>query len=197
MQTEVESVASEEDDPSDKATKANEEVKIHETLTEPMKDPKERKLCVDVLSDNWNPMKGRAIKYVAPKMVNGEVEVEIEKEDIESEIRFWENSMILYVLEGDLSMNMLKNYMIKTWNYVKLPNMYFHDDGYFLLRFNSFEDRDEVMMKEPYSIRNMPMILKEWRPDFDLKKDLLRTLPIWIKLPKLPLHLWGEHSLKK
>ncbi|CAK8544239.1 unnamed protein product [Lathyrus sativus] len=26
---------------------------------------------------------------------------------------------------------------------------------------------------------------------------MLRTLPIWIKLPNLPLHLWGEKSLSK
>lgn len=41
------------------------------------------------------------------------------------------------------------------------------------------------------------MILKEWSPGFNLQKDLLRTLPIWIKLPQLPLHLWGVRRLNK
>ncbi|XP_058755378.1 uncharacterized protein LOC131628567 [Vicia villosa] len=40
-------------------------------------------------------------------------------------------------------------------------------------------------------------MLREWKPDFDLKRDMLRTLPIWVKLPKLPLHLWGAKSLSK
>ncbi|XP_058741780.1 uncharacterized protein LOC131614173 [Vicia villosa] len=43
----------------------------------------------------------------------------------------------------------------------------------------------------------MPMILKEWRIDFNLKRDLMRTIPIWVKLPQLPLHLWGVKSLNK
>ncbi|CAK8563193.1 unnamed protein product [Lathyrus sativus] len=56
---------------------------------------------------------------------------------------------------------------------------------------------DQVMLKGPYTIRNMPMLLREWQPGFNLKNDMLRALPIWIKLPNLPLHLWGEKSLSK
>ncbi|CAK8532594.1 unnamed protein product [Lathyrus sativus] len=78
-----------------------------------------------------------------------------------------------------------------------MPDLYYHDDGYFLLRFNSQGDKEVVMMKGPYTIRNMPMILKEWKTGFNLKKDLLRTLPIWVTLPQLPLHLWGGKSLSK
>ncbi|XP_058766375.1 uncharacterized protein LOC131639973 [Vicia villosa] len=75
--------------------------------------------------------------------------------------------------------------------------MYYHEDGYFLLRFKSHDDMDAVMMKGPYTLRNIPLIIKEWRPDYNVKEVLLRTLPIWIKLPKLPLHLWGARSLNK
>lgn len=53
------------------------------------------------------------------------------------------------------------------------------------------------MMKGPYTIRNMPVLLREWRRDFNLKKDLLRALPLWVKLPNLPLYLWGDNTLGK
>jgi hypothetical protein len=162
-------------------------MKLSETL-----DDKDRKLWVDVLTENRNPTRGRALKYVAPTLVNGEVEIVIEDADTQSEVQFWQTSLIMYVLGSELSMNLVKNYMVKTWNHVQLPDMYFHDDGYFILRFKSMEDRDSVLMNGPYTIRGMPMILKKWKPGFDMKKDMLRTLPIWIKLPKLPLELWGE-----
>lgn len=167
----------------------------------PKDDPKgnqeARRLWVDVISENRNPTKGRMMSYVAPKMVEGQIEIEIEDEDIESEIRYWENALILYVLGGDLSMNTIKNFMERNWNFVQLPDLYYHDDGYFLLRFKSHDDMEVVVMKGPYTIRSMPVVLKEWRPDFSLKQDMLRTIPIWIKLPKLPLYLWGERSLNK
>ncbi|KAL5184132.1 Transposon TX1 uncharacterized protein [Glycine soja] len=160
----------------------------------PMDPPK---LWVDAVSDNRNPSKGLSMEYVAPNMVNGEVEIEIEEDDIATEMKFWETTLILYALGEDLSMNAVKSYMVKMWNFVKLPEMYYHDNGYFILRFNSHDDMDAVLMKGPFTIRNVPLLLKEWKPDFNLQKDMLRTLPLWVKLPKLPLHLWGVKSLNK
>ncbi|XP_058766248.1 uncharacterized protein LOC131639814 [Vicia villosa] len=43
----------------------------------------------------------------------------------------------------------------------------------------------------------MPLLVREWRPDFNLHNDLLQTFPLWVKLPNLPLYLWGENSLNK
>ncbi|XP_058776921.1 uncharacterized protein LOC131651266 [Vicia villosa] len=152
-----------------------------ETLIEKNDSPK---LWVDILNENRNPTKG-------------DFDVEIEDEDVSSKLQFWENTFVLYGLGEDLSMNVVKNFMAKTWNFVTLPDMYYHEDGYFLLRFKSHDDMDAVMMKGPYTLRNIPLIIKEWRPDYNVKEDLLRTLPIWIKLPKLPLHLWGARCLNK
>ncbi|CAK8564031.1 unnamed protein product [Lathyrus sativus] len=124
-----------------------------------------------------------AIQFVAPKLVDGEIEVEIEDEDVELEVRFWEFSIIMYVIGANLSMNVVNSYMIKFWNLVKLPKTYYNDDGYFMLKFKSKRDRDGMMMKRPYTIHNMPMILMDWKLDFSIECDMLRALPIWIKLP--------------
>ncbi|XP_058775452.1 uncharacterized protein LOC131649713 [Vicia villosa] len=157
----------------------------------------ERKLWVDIVSENRNPSKGLSIQYVAPNLVDGEIEVAIEEDDVASEIHSWANSLILYAFGEDLSINMVKNYMAKTWNFVKLPDLYYNDDGYFILRFHSHDDMDAILMKGPYTLRNIPLLLQEWRPDFNLKRDMPRTLPIWVKLPQLPLYLWGAKSLSK
>ncbi|CAK8570661.1 unnamed protein product [Lathyrus sativus] len=86
---------------------------IKETLAEATKaQPGERKLWVDIINDNWNPAKGLTVEYVAPKVVNGMIEIDIEQEDIETEIRFWDNALILYIVGDDLSMNTVKNFII-------------------------------------------------------------------------------------
>ncbi|CAK8544929.1 unnamed protein product [Lathyrus sativus] len=124
-----------------------------ETLTEPSKtQTEERKPWVDVINDNRNPARGMAIEYVAPKLINGMIEIDIEQEDIETEIQFWDNALILYVVGDDLSMNTVKNFMQRMWNFVKMPDSYYHDDRYFLIRFSSQEDKEAVMMKGPYTI---------------------------------------------
>lgn len=41
-----------------------------------------------------------------------------------------------------------------------------------------------------------PMFLRQWAPDFEIKEDLLRVLPVWIQFPHLPLQ-WGTKSISK
>lgn len=156
-----------------------------------------KKLWVDVISGNRVASNGMAIGFVAPKLVDGETVVEIGEEDVESEIKYWETAVIMYAIGRELSMNAVKQFMSKFWNFVKLPDMFYHEEGYFILKFHSFIERDMVLTRGPFTIQNMPMILKEWSPDFNFKRDMLRTLPIWIKLPQLPLKMWGASSLGK
>ncbi|XP_058733384.1 uncharacterized protein LOC131604993 [Vicia villosa] len=166
---------------------------VTETLNPP-EGEQARKLWVDVISNNRK--NSMVLDFIAPKVVNGSVVVEIEKSDIESEVLYWESALIMYVLGGDLSMNSVKQFMMKNWNTVQLPDLLYHDDGYFLMKFKSFKE-EEILMNGPYMIKNMPMILRDWKPNFSMKKDMLRTIPLWVKLPQLPLEYWGANSLKK
>ncbi|GAU38712.1 hypothetical protein TSUD_396400 [Trifolium subterraneum] len=57
-----------------------------QNLENPTNTSEEKKLWVDVLSGNRNPGKGMKMEFVSPKVVNGEIEVEIEASDVISEI---------------------------------------------------------------------------------------------------------------
>lgn len=85
--------------------------------------------------------------------------------------------------------------MTKLWNFVSLPELYYRDEGYSSYFFSIKEDRVALMVKGPYTIYNMPMSLNEWAPDFELKGDLLKVMPIWVTFPHFPLNYWRENSL--
>ncbi|XP_060210421.1 uncharacterized protein LOC132637331 [Lycium barbarum] len=55
----------------------------------------------------------------------------------------------------------------------------------------------EVFYAGPYSINNKPMILKKWCPNFDFNAEFLTAIPLWVKLPKLPVSCWSSVSLSK
>lgn len=116
--------------------------------------------------------------YIASMVINGEIEVKINDEDVASKLQLWEKVLILYVLGEDMSMQAIKNFMQKTWNFVQLLDLFYHDKGYFILRFKDHDDMDVVMMKGPCSICGKLVLIKEWNPEFNLKKDLLHTIPI-------------------
>ncbi|XP_058784810.1 uncharacterized protein LOC131659670 [Vicia villosa] len=157
----------------------------------------EQKLWVDVISGNRLPDNGITIAYSAPKIVEGEIEVEIEAEDVQSKVKFWEHTLIMYVLGKELSMNDVKQFMLRTWNFIQLPELFYHDDGYFLMKFKNNKEKKMVLLRGPYSIHNMPTILKNWCLEFNFQRDMIRTIPVWIKLPNLPLQMWGASSFGK
>lgn len=42
------------------------------------------------------------------------------------------------------------------------------------------------------------MILKNWCPEFNFKRDMIRIIPMWMKLPNTPLHhIWSASILGK
>lgn len=85
----------------------------------------------------------------------------------------------------------------RQWHCAKKPDIYLHEEGYFIIRFESVIERDRILSSGPYSIANRPTILKPWSAVFCFKEEVLRDIPLWIKLPKLPLNCWGIDSLSR
>ncbi|KAH0682876.1 hypothetical protein KY290_021474 [Solanum tuberosum] len=56
------------------------------------------------------------------------------------------------------------------------------------VRFPSLDDRNEVLYSGPHMLNNKPIIVKVWSADFNFNKEVLQTVPIWVKYPNLPLN---------
>ncbi|XP_009768291.1 uncharacterized protein [Nicotiana sylvestris] len=89
---------------------------------------------------------------------------------------------------------MLK-FVYGVWNSVTTPTVFLHDDGYFIFRFESMENKIEIVQNGPYTFNNRPMVLKDWDPDFQIQNESMRIFPIWINLPRLPVQCWAEENL--
>ena len=40
------------------------------------------------------------------------------------------------------------------------------------------------------------LYLNKWSPDFDPTQDVPSVVPVWLRLPHLPLHCWNLKSLE-
>lgn len=49
----------------------------------------------------------------------------------------------------------------------------------------------------PHLLFVKPMIMKKWSPNFDFHKEILKVIPIWVKLPNLPLNCWSGNFLSR
>ncbi|KAH0709082.1 hypothetical protein KY284_010509 [Solanum tuberosum] len=137
------------------------------------------------------------LNYVAHTVRNGETIVELCKDEVELETVRWKHALILYVVGADPTIAAVERYISAQWNYIAKPKVFYHNDGYFLVRFNSFKDRGELLYSGPHMLGNKPIIVKTWSPEFDLSKEIMKTIPIWVKFPNLPLNCWGMQSLSR
>ncbi|CAK8570485.1 unnamed protein product [Lathyrus sativus] len=113
------------------------------------------------------------VEFVALEIINGEIEMKIDESDVEDELDFWSNVMILFALGDSLSMNAVKKFMENSWSFVTMSELCYNEKGFFIVRFKSEQDREDVMSQIPYFVYGKLVFIRIWSPDFEIKDDLL------------------------
>jgi hypothetical protein len=68
--------------------------------------------------------------------------------------------------------------------------------GYFIFEFISQEDRDLIFRNGPYFMGTQGLYLNRWTPNFDPASEIPKDVPVWVRLPNLPIHCWNPSSLQ-
>ncbi|XP_049399751.1 uncharacterized protein LOC125863797 [Solanum stenotomum] len=155
------------------------------------------KKWANLFNSNRMSAKRMSLSYVNPVMKNGEKVIELKKEEIDKAIEEWKHALILYVVGDSPTIAAVERYIALQVNTVSKPKVYCHNDGYFLVQFVNMVDRNEVLYLGPHLLNNRPIIVKVWNPKFDFNKEVLQTVPIWVKYPNLPLNCWSMDSLSR
>lgn len=72
-----------------------------------------------------------------------------------------------------------------------------HDEGYFIVRFQSKDDFCSLAYSGPHMFNGKPTVVKPWTANFNFHEEILRTIPVWVRLPNLPLNCWSDNSLSR
>ena len=65
---------------------------------------------------------------------------------------------------------------------------HFVGKGFFVFVFDNVEDRSLIFRNGPYFMGPQGLYLNKWSPDFDPAQDVPMAVPVWVRLPHLPLH---------
>nr|XP_009606856.1 uncharacterized protein LOC104101141 [Nicotiana tomentosiformis] len=87
---------------------------------------------------------------------------------------------------------------VKTVQLVMLrlkKSVFLHNEGYFIFRFIYEEEKVTLFQNGPYTFNNRPLVLKQWEPNFQMSKEPLQVIPVWVRFPKLPIQYWTLRSL--
>lgn len=99
----------------------------------------------NLFTTNKFAAKGMELEYVAPMIVEGEVVAQLQQEDIQAGIEAWKHALIFYVVGTSPTIAVVERYIVGTCNFVAAPKVYYHNDDFFLIKFQSIADRDEVL----------------------------------------------------
>ncbi|KAK1265311.1 hypothetical protein QJS04_geneDACA022439 [Acorus gramineus] len=55
----------------------------------------------------------------------------------------------------------------------------------------------KVLEGGPWTMDNRLFVLKKWSPSVRMEQERITSIPIWVKFPNLPLHLWTKECLGK
>jgi hypothetical protein len=69
--------------------------------------------------------------------------------------------------------------------------------GFFIFEFIDKADRDLIFRSGPYFMGTQGLYLNRWTPDFDPNVDSPKEVPVWVRLPNLPVHCWSYESLQQ
>ncbi|GJT03599.1 putative ribonuclease H-like domain-containing protein [Tanacetum coccineum] len=79
--------------------------------------------------------------------------------------------------------------------YGLVSSMFSSSTRLFSFKFSSIDGLDAMLENGPWFIRNNPFILKKWRPDQNLLKEDVSTVPVWVKLHGVPITAFSEDGL--
>ncbi|XP_056688039.1 uncharacterized protein [Spinacia oleracea] len=123
--------------------------------------------------------------------------VQIELEDIQDEISFWESAILLYVLGDNPPQNVMEGYVRRIWAKFGVDKVSLVGRGLFLVRFTTMENCQKVINGGFQFFDGKPVVVKPWSADMNIAKEPTKKLPIWIQLPRLEVKYWGDKSLAK
>ncbi|XP_060201907.1 uncharacterized protein LOC132630340 [Lycium barbarum] len=89
---------------------------------------------------------------------------------------------------------MLK-FVYAIWNFVETPRVYLHDEGYYFFRFANELDKMDILQNGPYTFDYRPLVLKQWTAEFQMGKESIRQMPLWVTFPNLPVEYWSIENL--
>ncbi|XP_056685637.1 uncharacterized protein [Spinacia oleracea] len=144
-----------------------------------------------------NRINGMKLTFINPMLKNGSPTACLQQNAVDIELKKWANAVILYVIGDNPTIKYISTFVDKQWLCESKPEIFLYSEGYFLIRFGSVEEKERVLCSGPYTIANRPAIVKGWSADFNFNTEILKLIPLWIKLPNLPLNCWGMDSLSR
>lgn len=117
---------------------------------------------------------------------------------VQEDFSYWtQHVLICKFLSIRVSLSALESWMRSTWQVEGDFDILVAGNGFFLVDFSCISDRNRVFEGGPYFFNQVGLFIKPWHGGFNAAEDLPSRVPVWVRLPWLPLEFWREDILQQ
>ncbi|GJY12396.1 zinc knuckle CX2CX4HX4C containing protein [Tanacetum coccineum] len=107
---------------------------------------------------------------------------------------YFNNTLYGYFVGKRLVFPLVENYVKNTWIKYGLERV-MNKNGFLFFKFFTRDGMERVIENGPWLIRSVPLILNIWTPNAQVKKEEIKTVPMWVKLHHVPVVAYSEIGL--
>ncbi|XP_059076363.1 uncharacterized protein LOC131875739 [Cryptomeria japonica] len=120
----------------------------------------------------------------------------IQPEQVSEDVDYWCNHALICKFLGlRLSLPVLESWARRVWNPEGDMEIILAANNYFLVIFSNLMDRNRAFEGGPYFFNQVGLFIKPWHMGFNSAEEIPSRVPVWIRLPRLPLEFWREDIL--
>ncbi|XP_021985761.1 uncharacterized protein LOC110881945 [Helianthus annuus] len=134
-------------------------------------------------------------RFLETENVIDDVDVTIPLESVKKVQSRFENVIYGYFLGKRLAFPVVEYFAKNKWQLYGLEKCMMNSKGFFFFKFSDKAGMEQVLTEGPWLIRNVPIFLRAWTTDVELKKDELKHVPVWVKIHDIPLAAYTDDGL--
>ncbi|CAN1180942.1 hypothetical protein LINPERHAP2_LOCUS35052, partial [Linum perenne] len=110
--------------------------------------------------------------------------------------RSWSKALVVKVLERSFSFGAVKRRLETLWARNGEIQVSDASNSFFLVRFADSNDYQRAAFQGPWKIFDYYFSVARWSPYFN-EEEPLKTLLMWVRLPKLPIHFFNQVAITR
>lgn len=119
----------------------------------------------------------------------------ISKDDVKEEVKYWENSVVCYVMSANPTIHVINGF-VRIWKDLEINKVGMVNRGVFLVWFLRMEPQGKACDINRILFDKKPFIVKPWTSSMSYEKSSITKILIWVKLRRLNVRYWTEDTLR-
>lgn len=148
----------------------------------------------DIISKNTGSA-SLQLSFHLPTIVGDRILVRPPAEVLLRGNQLWASSLVGYFLHSKLPYKVVEPIARRLWGNMGLSKVFLYDKGYYIFKFNSVLDRDNVLAAGPWHFASKAIFLQPWKPGVEFSKIECSKIPFWVKLSQIPYPYWCAEGI--